>query len=163
MGDPSATHVLGLDLDRLDDRFGLVELGDTCPFGGSIWMSASKVDTVPTDPCDPAAGVGGNVTTPDEAAKAMAAHIGHRTSEPTEVTIDGRDALRVEISTEGSTCTDPFALLDTEVARGQDAIIYLVDVDGETLGIGVWYVRSLTKPAQLAEAEAIVESIRIQP
>jgi hypothetical protein len=138
------------------------ELGGACPFGGSIWINASPVDTVLTDPCDPAAGEGGNIATPAEAAEAMAAHIGHRTSEPSDVTIDGHDALRLEISTEGSTCVDPFSLWpSSEVNPGQNAIIYLVDVGADhPLGIGVWYSRGEATPAQIAEAEAIVESIR---
>lgn len=138
-------------------------LGGSCP--GAISITASTVDTILTDPCDPTAGVGGNIATPAEAAEAMAAHIGHQTSEPTDVTIDGHDALRVEISTEGSTCTDPFALWPgTEVAPGQNALIYLVDTGEEhPLGIGVWYSGSDATPAQLAEAEAIVKSIQINP
>ena len=137
------------------------ELGGRCL--GPISITASTVDTVLTDPCDPTAGVGGIVTTPAEAAEAMAAHIGHRTSERTDVAVDGHDALRLEISTEGSTCTDPFGVWPgTEVQPGQDAIIYLVDTGGEhPLGIGLWYNASETTPAQLAEAEAIVASIQI--
>jgi hypothetical protein len=41
--------------------------------------------------------------------------------------------------------------------------VYLVDMDGDTLAIAVWYVRTQTTPAQLAEAEAIVHSIQIKP
>ena len=91
----------------------------------------------------------------------MAAHIGHRTSEPSDVTIDGHEALRLEISTEGTTCTDPFSLWPgTEVNPGQNAIIYLVDVGADhPLGIGVWYARGETTAARIAEAEAIVRSI----
>ena len=138
------------------------ELGARCP--GPISITASTIDTVLTDPCDQAAGAGGNVTTPAEAAEAMAAHIGHRTSQPTDVTIDGHDALRLEISTEGSTCTDPFSLWPgIEIGPDEDAIIYLVDVGEEhPLGIGVWYERAATTPAQVAEAEAIVDSIQIE-
>ena len=39
----------------------------------------------------------------------------------------------------------------------EDAIVYLVDMDGETVAIAVWYVRSQTTRTQLAEAEAIVD------
>ena len=44
----------------------------------------------------------------------------------------------------------------------EDAIVYLVDMDGETVAIAVWYVRSQTTRTQLAEAEAIVDSIQIE-
>jgi hypothetical protein len=41
--------------------------------------------------------------------------------------------------------------------------VFLVDIDGSTFAIGVWYQRSQTTPAQLAEAEAIVASTQIEP
>jgi hypothetical protein len=99
-----------------------------------------------------------------EAAQTIAAQRGHRTSEPTEVTIAGYAALRLEISAEGSSCTDGIGLwYGNEFGLDSDAIIYLVDLDGDTLAIAVWYHRSETTTAQLAEAEAIVDSIQIEP
>ena len=138
------------------------QMGDVCRSGGGIRITAAAVETVPTDPCDPTAGVGGNVSTPAEAAAAIADHIGHRTSEPTTVTIDGNVALRLEVSRSGS-CPDWIGMWSTnELAPGQDAIIYLVDIGKDhPLGIGVWYDRGTT-PARIAEAEAIVRSIRIR-
>jgi hypothetical protein len=75
----------------------------------------------------------------------------------------GHAALRLEVSVEGSTCTDGIGLwYGNEFSLDRDAIVYLVEMDGDTLAIVVWYTRSQTSPAQLVEAEAIVDSIQIE-
>ncbi len=138
-------------------------LGKTCPFGDLLTIDASIVDAVINHACDPWMRSPVGFGTLAEAAEAIVAQPGHRTSEPTEVTIAGNAALRLEISTEGSTCTNGIGLwYGNEFGLDRDAIVYLVDVDGVTLAIAVWYVRSATTPPQLAEAEAIVASIQIE-
>jgi hypothetical protein len=134
-----------------------------CRSGEPIRIDASIVDAVIDNACDPWTRDPVEFGTLAEAAEAIVAQPGHRTSGPTEVTIDGHAAPRLEISTEGSTCTDGIGLwYGNEFSRDRDAIVYLVDLDGHTVAITVWYIRSQTTPAQLAEAEAIVASIQIE-
>jgi hypothetical protein len=140
-------------------------LGSTCPFGEPVRITASIVDHVNNlDACSPWTGDEVRVTSPAEAAEAIVAQQGHETSQPNEVTIAGQAAIRLEISANGSLCSDGITVwFGNEFGRERDEIVYLVDVNGSTLGIAVAYVRSLTTPAQLAEAEAIVDSIQTKP
>jgi hypothetical protein len=120
------------------------------------------VDAVIDEACDPWTRSPVDFATLAEAAEAIAGQAGHRTSEPTKVSIGGHAALRLEISTEGSTCSDGIGLwYGNEFSLDRDAIVYLVDMDGETLAVAVWYDRSRTTGAELGEAEAIVDSIKI--
>jgi hypothetical protein len=141
------------------------ELGSgSCPFGRPVRIDVSTVDAVIDNACEPWTRSPLPFGTVAEAADAIVAQPGHRTSEPTEVTIAGHAALRLEISAEGSSCTDGIGLwANNEFSIDQDAIVYLVDLDGNTLAIGVWYERSQTTPAQRADAEAIVASIQVAP
>jgi hypothetical protein len=123
----------------------------------------STVDAVIDNACEPWTRSPVSFETLADAAEAIGAQPGHRTSEPTDVTIAGHPALRLEISAEGSTCDGIGLWSGNEFSIDSDAIVYLVDIDGQTLGFGVWYERSQTTPAQLAEAEAIVASIEIAP
>jgi len=144
------------------DVFAL-ELGD-CRSGEPIRIDTSIVDAVIDDACVPWTRSPVKFGTLAEAAQAIVAQPGHRTSKPTEVTIAGHAALRLEVSTEGTTCTDGIGLwYGNEFGLDRDAIVYLVDMDGDALAIAVWYVRALTTLPELAEAEAIVASIQIEP
>ena len=50
-------------------------------------------------------------------------------------------------SAEGSPCRDGIGLwYGNEFGLDRDAIVYLVDMDGDTLAIAVWYVQSQTMP-----------------
>ena len=134
-----------------------------CRFGDPIRIDASTVGAVINDACDPWTRSPVEFGTLAEAADAIVAQPGHRTSKPTEVTIASHAALRLEISAEGSPCRDGIGLwYGNEFGLDRDAIVYLVDMDGDTLAIAVWYVRSQAMPAQLAEAEAIVASIQME-
>jgi hypothetical protein len=158
----AATVPVGAESSWQGYRDGF-SLGNTCPFGEPIRIDASIVDAVIDDACEPWTRSPVGFGTLAEAAQAIVAQPGHGTSEPTEVTIAGHTALRLEISTEGSTCTDGIGLwAGNEFPLDRNAIVYLVDMDGDTVAIAVWYVRSQTTPAQLAEAEAIVASIQIE-
>jgi hypothetical protein len=140
------------------DEFALAR---ACPFGGPIRITASMVDAVIDHACDPWTRSPVGFGTLTEAAEVIVAQPGHRSSEPTEVTIADRAALRLEISTEGSACSDGIGLwYGNEFSLDEDAIVYLVEMDGDTLAIAVWYDPSQTTPAQLAEAESIVASIQ---
>ena len=143
------------------DAFAL-DLGG-CRAGEPIRIDAAVVDAVIDNACEPWTRSPVAFGSLAEAAEVIAAQPGHSTSGPTEVTIAGHAGLRLEISTEGSTCTDGIGLWYTnEFAIDDDAIVYLVDLEGKTVAITVWYPRSAATPAQLAEAEAIVASIKIE-
>jgi hypothetical protein len=140
------------------------ELGSSsCPFGQPVRIDVSTVDAVIDNACEPWTRDPVPFGTLAEAAAAIAAQPGHLTSEPTEVSIAGHEAIRLEISAEGSTCDGIGLWAGNEFGIDHDAIVFLVDIDGSTFAIGVWYQRSQTTPAQLAEAEAIVASTQIEP
>ncbi|HSL76057.1 MAG TPA: hypothetical protein VK867_03860, partial [Candidatus Limnocylindrales bacterium] len=158
----AATVPLGAKSSWQGYRDGFEIGSGSCPYGRPVRITASQVDAVIDGACDPWTESPVAFKTVAEAAEVIAGQIGHRTSEPTEATIAGHAALRLEISAAGSPCVDGIGLwYANEFGLDQDAIVYLVDVDGETLAIGVWYVRAQSTPAQVAEAEAIVASIQI--
>ncbi len=151
----------------LRDSFYLVRA--PCLFGGPAWLEASLVDQVYADACD-WAGTGVDVATPAEAADALAAQGGLEMSGPSGVSLDGYTASRFDLSVpadfDATTCAEgTVRLLDgvSNLDPGQTLAVYLVDVSGTTLALAInAYERDAT-PALIAEVDAIVSSLAIDP
>ncbi len=157
----------------LRDRFYLVK--DQCLYNGSITLEASLVGQVYADSCD-RAGTGVEGDTPAAAIAALATQPGHEVTGPSDVTLAGYPASRFVISVspdfDPTTCTNGINALwrssggqdgPTSMHPGQIATVYLVDVDGVTLGVSARYWHEDATPALLAEVEAIVASLQIEP
>lgn len=137
------------------------------------------------DPCqwqgsalDPAVG-----PTVDDLASALVAQKGRAASPPTDVTLGGYPAKRIELSVaadlDPATCDEgvmrtwnaPGDRVDTWYSEdpearglrsGQLNVVYIVDVNGERLIIDTWHMPG-TSAADLAELDAILASMRIEP
>jgi hypothetical protein len=117
--------------------------------------------------------------TVDDLASALIAQKGRNATEPTDVTLDGYPAKRVELSIptdlDRATCDE--GVIRTWVAPGEDTalvnetenlgmhpgqlnVVYIVDVNGERLVIDTWHMPG-TSAADLAELDAILASMRI--
>jgi hypothetical protein len=146
------------------------------------WIIAN----VYADPCqwkgsalDPAVG-----PTVDDLASALVAQKGRAASPPTDVTLGGYPAQRIELSVpadlDPATCDEgvmrtwvgPGERVDTwysedpearsPLRSGQLNVVYIVDVNGERLIIDTWHMPG-TSAADLAELDAILASMRIEP
>ncbi len=146
------------------------------------WIIAN----VYADPCqwqgsalDPAVG-----PTVDDLASALMAQKGRAASPPTDVTLGGYPAKRIEVSVpadlDPATCDEgvmrtwvgPGERVDTwysddpearsPLRSGQLNVVYIVDVNGERLVIDTWHMPG-TSAADLAELDAILASMRIEP
>lgn len=112
-------------------------------------------------------------------AAALVGLVDRNASPPTDVTLGGHPAKRVELSIpadrDPATCDDgvmrtwiaPHAdeSLGTNAENlgmhpGQRNVVYIVDVDGQRLVIDTWHMPG-TSPADLAELDAILASMRI--
>jgi hypothetical protein len=141
------------------------------------------ITNVYTDPCqwqgsllDPAVG-----PTVDDLAAALVAQKGRNATAPTDVTLGGYPAKRIELSLpedlDSATCDK--GVIRAWLAPGEDAadwpagqdflprsgqlnVVYIVDVDGARLVIDSWHMPG-TSAANLAELQAIVDSIQIEP
>lgn len=153
------------------DRGGPAEMG----FGD--WI----ITNVYTDPCqwqgsllDPAVG-----STVDDLASALLAQKGRNATAPSDVTLGGYPAKRIEMSIpadlDSAACD--MGVIRTWLAPGEDAavwpagqdflprsgqlnVVYVVDVDGARLVIDSWHMPG-TSAADLAELDAILASMRI--
>lgn len=144
------------------------------------WIIAN----VYTDPCqwqgsllDPAVG-----PTVDDLATALVAQEGRNATAPTDVTLGGYPAKRIElsISADLDTATCDKGIIRTWVAPGEDGadwpagqeyygprsgqlnVTYIVDINGARLVFDTWHMPG-TSAADLAELETIIESIQIEP
>jgi len=157
------------------DRDGPAEMA----FGN--WIIAN----VYADPCqwqgsalDPAVG-----PTVDDLAAALVAQKGRAALPPTDVTLGGYPAKRVELSVpadlDPATCdlgvmrtwNAPGDRVDTwypeepearGLRSGQLNVVYILDVNGSRLIIDTWHMPG-TSAADLAELEAVLASMRIEP
>jgi hypothetical protein len=119
--------------------------------------------------------------TVDDLATALVAQKGRNATAPTDVTLSGYPAKRVELSIpadlDRATCDE--GVIRTWVAPGEDTalvnetenlgmhpgqlnVVYIVDVDGDRLVIDTWHMPG-TSAADLAELDAILASMRIGP
>jgi hypothetical protein len=151
---------------------------------GEIAVGDWMADNIYTDPCqwkgallDPPVG-----PTVDDLATALVAQKAWNATPPTDVTLGGYPAKRIERSIpadlDRASCDggvmrtwavlgdDPVnAPVDTEnlgLHPGQLNVTYIVDVDGDRLIIDTWHMPG-TSAADLAELDAILASMRIEP
>jgi hypothetical protein len=151
---------------------------------GEIAIGNWIIANVYTDPCQwqgsllsPAVG-----PTVDDLATALVAQKDRNATAPTDVTLGGYPAKRVELSIPAdlvkATCDE--GVIRTWVAPGEDAahstpdtenlgmhsgqlnVVYIVDVNGDRLVIDTWHMPG-TSAADLAELDAILASMRIEP
>jgi hypothetical protein len=149
---------------------------------GEIAVGPWIIANVYTDPCQwqgalPSPAVGPTV---DDLASALVAQKGRNATAPTDVTLGGYPAKRIELSIpadlDRATCDE--GVIRTWVAPGEDAahstpdtenlgmhsgqlnVVYIVDVNGDRLVIDTWHMPG-TSPTDLAELDAILASMRI--
>jgi hypothetical protein len=150
---------------------------------GEIAVGNWIIANVYTDPCQwqgsllsPAVG-----PTVDDLATALVAQKGRSATAPTDVTLGGYPAKRVELSIpadlDRAACDE--GVIRTWVAPGEDTalvndtenlgmhpgqlnVVYIVDVNGDRLVIDTWHMPG-TSAADLAELDAILASMRIEP
>ena len=151
---------------------------------GEIAIGDWIIANVYTDPCrwkgsllSPAVG-----PTVDDLATALVAQKGRNATAPTDVTLGGYPAKRIEMSIpadlDRATCDE--GVIRTWVAPGEDAarstpdtenlgmhsgqldVVYIVDINGDRLIIDTWHMPG-TSAADLAELDAILASMRIGP
>jgi len=148
---------------------------------GEIAIGNWIIANVYTDPChwqgslvSPAVG-----PTVDDLATALVAQKGRNATTPTDVTLGGYPAKRVELSIpadlDRATCDE--GAIRTWVAPGEDTahvnetqnlgmhpgqlnVVYIVNVNGDRLVIDTWHMPG-TSAADLAELDAILASMRI--
>jgi hypothetical protein len=150
---------------------------------GEIAIGDWIIANVYADPCQwqgslPSPAVGPTV---DDLASALVAQKGRNATAPTDVTLGGYPAKRVELSIpadlDKATCDE--GVIRTWVAPGEDTalvndtenlgmhpgqlnVVYIVDVNGDRLVIDTWHMPG-TSAADLAELDAILASMRIEP
>ena len=150
---------------------------------GEIAVGNWIIANVYTDPCqwqgsllDPPVG-----PTVDDLATALVAQKDRNATAPTDVTLGGYPAKRVELSIpadlDRDTCDG--GVIRTWVAPGEDTaldnetenlgmhpgqlnVTYIVDVNGDRLVIDTWHMPGTTT-ADLEELDAILASMRIAP
>ena len=185
-GSPKITFTLP---ERWISRYSIAfkDRGGTGEIAFGLWV----VDNVYTDPCrwtgaliDPPVGPTG-----DDLATALTTQKRRNASPPTDVTLGGYPAKRIELSIpanlDKATCDkgvirtwvspgeDPTAIeniedpdaLPTELVAprsGQLNVVYIVDIDGARAVIDTWHMPG-TSAADLAELDAILASMRIGP
>jgi hypothetical protein len=165
-------------------RYGIPHKGRDGP--GEIAVGNWIIANVYADPCqwqgsllDPPVG-----PTVDDLATAVAAQNGRTASPPTDVTLGGYPAKRIDLSlpanlditacdqgvvrfwsSPGDTALSWPGLGDPEARSpraGQTNVVYIVDVDGSRLVIDTWHMPG-TSSSDLAELESILASMRIGP
>lgn len=150
----------------LRDSFYLAKA--PCLFGAPVTLEASVVGQVYADACQ-WRGTAVAADTPAALAEAFGTQDGHVTIGPVDATIAGYAAKRFEIPVpadfDATACSDGTIQLwdGRSMDPGQTMTVYLVDVDGLTLGVtGLLWNEDAT-PAILDELDSIVASLRIQP
>ena len=138
------------------------EVAELCLFGAPVRITASAMELVFAS-CGHAAG------RPVDAAMAvkwLTETEGYTIAGSTELTIAGYPATRLDVSFESSDCPEGIQLWSgAEADRESSAILYVLDVeaDGVPVGISILNRRNEGSPAQVAEAEAMVTSLQIEP
>lgn len=153
------------------DRFNVRSRG--CLFAGGVTLDVSLVSHVYSSACD-GQGTAVETSTPAAVTAALAAQTGHQTIGPSDTTIAGYPASRFEFSVPGDATTCNLGPLWLAPGGGEGptmyefdgsgsfVTVYVVDVDGSALGIAV-DSGVPDEPADVAELDAIVESLRIEP
>jgi hypothetical protein len=133
-------------------------LASGCADGGEMSIIAMTATRVFSSSCMPDAE---EIATFAAAVARLDAPTGPDISERVDLTIDGHPAARYDV-TDLSTCPDGFGLWGgTTLGPGETGSIYVIDVDGVLLAVEL--NRDGTQaPAEIAEAQAIVESMRIE-
>lgn len=158
----------------LEDTFHLED--EACLGGGAVQLEITVVSQVYTDACH-REGTGVDVGTPGALTAAFSDQALFDTVGPTDVTLGGHPARRYDFSLpagfDDSTCSTGDIQLWRDAARDDgggpimaliDSVtIYFVEVDGLTLGVYAGHSRELATPAMLAELDAVVTSLHIEP
>jgi len=114
--------------------------------------------------------------TPGALVDALATQRGHETAEPTEVTLGGYPATRFEFSVPSNVKTSdcysdiirlwpgagPNEDIGMPIAPGQTTTVYVVDVDGKGRVVAA-IRRPNSSPGDVAELEAVVDSLQFEP
>jgi hypothetical protein len=152
-----------------------------CLLAGGVTLDVSLVSHVYSDGCH-WRGTAVETSTPAAVVAALAAQTGHRTSAPSETTLAGYPATRFEFSLpkdfDDTTCDFDAGANQLRLWRspgggegpgmysfdgsGSVVTVYVVDVDGSALGIAI-DSGVPDEPADIAELDAIVASLRIEP
>jgi hypothetical protein len=158
----------------LEDDFHLED--DGCGLGGAVQLEITVVSQVYADACH-WEGTGVDAGTPDALTAAFSDRAVFDTVGPTDVTLGGHAARRYDFSLPAGfdeiTCSNGVIQLWRDAARDEgfgptmiliDSVtVYFVEVDGLTLGVYAGHSRELATPAMLAELDAVVASLRIEP
>jgi hypothetical protein len=146
---------------------------DTCGYSPAVELEVSGPTILFGDACK-WRGTDVDVRSRGEATKTLS-HNGLESTAPTDTTLGGYPASRFEIAVpEGFDLTrcdvEELRLWDSGPGRdpmihpGETVRVYLVDVDGLTLGVTVTYSPGDERlPAKMAELDAILDSLRIEP
>jgi hypothetical protein len=134
-------------------------LSSSCADSGPIAIYVMGATDVMTSSCMPDAP---EIATFEEALARLDAPIGDDIAKRVDLTIDGYRAARYDVS-KLTTCPQGFGLWGgTILGPGETGSIYVIDVDGLLLAVELNRDGEQT-PAELDEAQAIVESFDIQP
>ena len=154
------------------DRFAL-NSRHSCLFTGGVTLDVSLVSHVYSSACDERAAAV-KTDTPAAVTAALAAQTGHRTTGPRDTSIAGYPATRFEFSIPAGETTCNRGPLWPAPGGGRGPTMYrfdgsgslvtvlVVDVDGLALGIAI-DTGVPDDPADIAELDAIVDSLRIEP
>jgi hypothetical protein len=133
-------------------------------------IEASIITEVFADACD-MDGATRPVSGASEAIEALVTQEGHDLTGPTDATIAGLPASRLDISVpaafDTTTCTNELIRLwigtnDTGIDPGETMTIYIVDVDGLALAVHAPFSDQAMTPALIAEVDGIIASLEIE-
>lgn len=150
------------------DLFNLVRT--PCAGPRPVMIEASIVTEVFADACD-MEGETRLVSGASEAIEALVTQEGHDLTGPTDATIAGLPASRLDISVpaefDDTTCTNGLIRLwigtnDTGIGPGETMTIYIVDVDGLALAVHAPFSDEAMTPALIAEVDGIIASLEIE-
>jgi hypothetical protein len=150
----------------------VIACGGSSPSGWclGLWIVANVAE----DPCDPSTAPANPRIGPtvDDLAASLAANPAFDSTAPTRVTVSGFEGVHLELAAPeaDSSCT-PEPLLhftrgadERSLLAGERTELWIIDVDGERLVIDASRDREGETSAQdLAELQAIVDSIQIEP
>ena len=153
------------------DGFSVNSRG-SCLMAGGVTLLVSLVSHVYSDACD-GQGTSVETGTPAAVSAALAAQAGHQTSGPSDTTVSGYPASRFEFSFVGAEMCNGGPLwrapgggegpgMYSFEDSGSFVTVYVVDVNGSALAIAV-DSGVPDEPADVAELDAIVDSLRIEP
>jgi hypothetical protein len=170
------TNQFGAHKGDLADPIGDRPLDEWAFYSPSgVTLTVWEVTHVYTDSCN-WEGTLVAARTPAALVDALAAQEGHETTEPTEMTLGGYPATRLEFSLPSdfktSDCYSEFIRLwpgpgpdedlGLPIVPGQTTTVYVVDVDGQSRVVGA-IQRSESSAEDVAELDAVVESLRFEP